>query len=287
MHYHCKKCSEKLTTFDVELYQQYKKNKSVNTAVCRKCLENGTFPLSKIRTWKDQIKLFLTYWYAPLCILTLVGLIFWGLNKDGVDLAEYAAVFALLGIMSVVAYFYCSIRVMGGFNFFLFFTYLIWFSPAYIVDVIYNIRQARRYYTPELIKAYKKVKSKHKRLFIIAEWKRTAYLKKEKKYKSEVERIKIKYSDLGEAEIQRRIDEYTEKNYPSIKVNGKQYYVYWQNAGDSYCLYRKNGEFYEGITTCDGDIFYSDNPRDFIDEWDIRIYVENPHLGKELFKNII
>ncbi len=301
MHYHCKKCSEKLTTFDVELYQEYKKNQPVRTAVCKKCLENEKFPLSKIRTWKDQIKLFLTYWYAPLCILTLVGLIFWGLNKEGVDLAEYAAVFALLGIMSVGTYFYCSFATIGRFTewrnsdpdnevflwLFLFHTYLIWFSPAYIVDVIYNIRQARRYYTPELIKAYKKVKSKHKRLFIIAEWKWTAYLKKEKKYKSEVERIKIKYSDLGEAEIQRRIDEYTEKNYPSIKVNGIQYYVYRVNGNKSYCLYRKNGNFYEGITTCDGDIFYSDNPRDFIDEWDVRIYGENPHLGKELFKNII
>ena len=171
MHYHCKKCSKKLTTFDVELYQEYKKNQPVSTAVCEECLENEKFPLSMIRGWKDQIKLFLTYWYAPLCILTLVGLILWG-EKAGVDLAEYAAVFALLGIMSVVFYFYCYIQVMGGFrdfNFFLFFTYLIWFLPAYIEDVIYNIRQARRYYTPELIKAYKKVKSKHKRLFIITE----------------------------------------------------------------------------------------------------------------------
>jgi len=112
------------------------------------------YHFSKTNQWKEQIKLFLTYWYAPLCILTLVGLIFWGLNKEGVDLAEYAAVFALLGIMSVVAYFVCSIKLIKRFmewrdifsddaallGIFLFFTYLIWFLPAYIVHVIYIVR---------------------------------------------------------------------------------------------------------------------------------------------------
>lgn len=301
MHYHCQKCSKKLTTFDVKLYQEYKKNQPLNTAVCQQCLENKSFPLSKLRTWKDQIKLFLTYWYAPLCILTLVSIILYGLNMEGVDLADYAGVFAILGIMSVGAYFYCSFITIGRFMewrnsdsdnevflwFFLFPTYLIWFLPAYIVDVIYNVLQSHKTYISELIKAYKKVKSRHKRSFSITEKMWRNYIVQEEKYKAEKERIKIKYADLGEREIQRKIDEHTERHYPYIKIKGIQYYVYWVNGRDRYYLYRKNGEFYEGITTCNGDVFYSDNPRDFIDEWDIKIYVENPHLSKELFKNII